>query len=230
MKIISKILTTFQSKPLNKKATTPFFRKEVEQDCLELSTQALEKKLINEVWQYGNKHNLETAKIIDKNGKLLNMTMEETPLGINFPNQSFLDMFFAFENSNFIHNHTFELPLSFVDINTLLNMQIHKMTAVTPKGKISSLVFPKNKMIRIEDGVVVSPKNSFEMSTDVAKLSNEEINYLKHLKLFDENEQKFLSNFRSAPEDIIKKLYNWRNSKIQDFADKFGLEYKIEHL
>lgn len=68
------------------------------------------------------------------------------------------------------------------------------------------------------------------MSTDVAKLSNEEINYLKHLKLFDKNEQKFLSNFRSAPEDIIKKLYNWRNSKIQDFADKFGLEYKIEHL
>lgn len=70
----------------------------------------------------------------------------------------------------------------------MLDLQIAKMSATTPSGGFSSLVFPKNKMIRMEGDKFIAPENTFSMSRDIEKMSISDIEILKKLKIFDEDD------------------------------------------
>lgn len=185
-----------------------------------------ETKLMNEVRTYGKEHGVETARIIDENGNIINLAMKESTRGVYLANESFLSLFLKVENTTLIHNHNVELPLSFTDINSLLCFQLSKITATTPSGKFSSMIFPADKMMRMEDGELINPKGMNNIYDDIEKLSIEEIELLKVLKIFHEDEKIMVSKLNNAPNEVIQQLAQWRNIKIQELADKYGLEYK----
>lgn len=211
MKIISKCYQAVKS-PLryayNKfRGTNPIkLKSDPVEDTIKLSPQAMETKLMQEVRNYGMENGLETARIMDKEGDIIHLKMAETPLSISFPEQGFISLFLRLDNSNFIHYHPRNLPLSFNDISTMYNLQISKMTAVTPNGGVSSLIFPREKMIRMEGDKLQVPKGMNDIYFDIERISGEEVELWKKFKIFSEDEKVFAQNLNDTPEETIQKL------------------------
>lgn len=214
--------------PLQKLNPTRFLTKAA--DVVEITSEKftpLEKRLMDEVREYSRKSGLETARIIDKQGKLVDMELWENPFYVTAISKKNIKVFnydfgitgriiktlTANHKSTMIHSHVANSPLSSQDLRPLIFRIYKKIIATTPDGSFSSIerlndfgnIFKLKKMLKARKGIAES---------QLKKASELKLMEKGHLKL-------------TADAETFKEYSNFSIKLIQDFADKFG--FKFEH-
>lgn len=165
----------------------------------------LEKEIINKI-KFGK---TEDARVIDKNG---NLAKEIFFIGNKYSVRLFPAMLYdenamvKFNDSTFIHNHIYNASLSSSDIYSMALLKIKKMVACTSDGSYSI----------IERKLPITEMNYKEFTDEAGDLVVKEI-----------LEMEILGNIRGITNtQRLKMLNQWREAKIQTFADKYSLEFK----
>lgn len=191
----------------------------------------LEKKLMEEVRLYSQKHNVETARVISMRGDLLdldvtlesyNHTSVASKVGMKLFGKDLgilgkkLKLKKDLKNSIYIHSHTIDTPLSAQDIMYLLSSKIRKITATTPNGHFSSLEIPKNLFYNKKKAITESIKMQY-----MRELRN------LNLGLLDFGiDSKTIYHFSDADFGKMKEYHDFSIKQLEDFADKFGFKFK----
>jgi len=180
-----------------------------------------EKKLMEEVRQYSLEHGVETARVLDKKGDLLDLELIELPNNVTAIGKRQFELLnymgiigrfikrtinydFVGRKGTYIHSHTSNVPLSGTDVIQMTGRKMKKIIATTPDGSFSSL----------EQTKYPKAKNYLDAAKKIATAQCEKAKELG-LKFNNTNPEK-MSEYSSFS---IKLL--------QDFADKFG--FKFEH-
>lgn len=184
---------------------------------------SLEKRLMEETRVYTQKYGIETARIIDRNGKNLELILDERPLNVNAKIYKFsasdsnleliskiikntYDLF----NCTHVHSHARDIPLSGVDVLTMLAINAKRIIATTPNGGFSFLEAP------IFPPFLRPWKNP---KTAAEKISELQVSKLKELGIFEE------SSFFNASDEKITEYSAFSTGLLQDFADRFGFQF-----
>lgn len=183
----------------------------------------LEKRLMEEARTYTQKYGVETARIIDRNGKNLELILDERPLNVNAKIYDCSASDSNFEiiskiikntydlfNCTHIHSHAMEIPLSGVDVLTMLAINAKKVIATTPNGGFSSLEMP------IFPPFLKPWKNP---KTAAEKLSELQVSKLKELGIFEKDA------LFNASDEKISEYSAFSIGLLQDFADRFGFKF-----
>lgn len=192
----------------------------------------IEINFMKEVMEYSIINEVETARILSKNDKLLDFHLYETPdfvgtlskkgikiLGkdIGPIGHTIRGRIISYNGTN-IHSHTIETPISGIDVVSLVKAPIKKIISITPEGKFSYLECP----------------NTFKsiFPSKKCKQSAQAIDYLQAKKgaklglLNIREDGLYTSNFNNADKDTIKEYSNYTIDLLQKFADEFGFNFK----
>ena len=168
---------------------------------------SLEKNIINKI----KSGKIETAKVIDKNGNLVNdikFIGDRYSVRIS-PECIFRDgIMDKFIDATYVHNHPFNAPLSSNDIYQMALLKLKKMVACTSDGGYSL-------MRRLKP---ISEMNYNEFVNAAGRLNSEEIQQMKYL-----GKKRGLTDIQR-----MELLNKWRYERFNAFADEFGLEFKSD--
>lgn len=185
----------------------------------------LEKRLMEETRAYTQKYGVETARIIDRNGKNLELILDERPMGVSAEVYDDISSCTNLEliskiikehinydlfNCTHIHSHARKVPLSGVDILTMLAINARKLIATTPNGGFSSLETP------IFPPFLKPWKNPKTAAREISEL---QVCKLKELGIF-EGDAIF-----NASDEKITEYSAFSTGLLQDFADRFGFQF-----
>lgn len=190
----------------------------------------IEQRLMTEVRQYTQKHGVETARVVNKNGRKLDVTVTESaqkaevfPKNIDFePKNRKAAIKSAFKkikymtslwNCSFIHSHPYETPLSGLDVFSMLKMGAKKMIATTPSGGCSSLEMPSTLTFLTHGPKIV------RAAIKISKLQEMK---LKELNLVENGAY----NFEKISSEQLKEYNDFSINLLQDFADRFRLKFQ----
>lgn len=218
--------------------STPFVRgaKGLKTDVVDIATSnfsPLERKLMDEVRAYTQESGKETARIINRNGKQLDIRTEETQISVRTCTKNTL----AFDSKHklksivsiakginetfkcsFVHSHTADTPISSQDVMSMLTVGMKKMVAITPNGGISSMEIPSIRgLIKHREAPTLETKR-------ISKLLDKKAKELGVLKI-DILEGTVDPN--SLDPEKLKQYSAYAVGLWQEFANKFGL--KFEH-
>lgn len=191
----------------------------------------LELQLMEDIRRYGIDTNLETACVIDKKGKLLDLDVIESAgstsimskegfkfLGMDIglgPIGHLLELQRQVLKGTFIHNHPAEVPLSGTDVNVMLTLRLKKMIATTPGGGFSYLKRPDNSNFIIPDIKCIKA---------ATELANAQYKKLKELGMIMEIDSIPKADFTDPKK--TKAYSDFSIKKLEEFARRFGFEFK----
>lgn len=184
----------------------------------------LEQKVMEEIAAYSKRHGVETARVISRHGKLLDLKVTEARTFCSLEGREELNILgikiiIKGYNETHIHSHPIDLPLSSGDVEYLLVSPIRKTIAVTTKGHYSSIERPMN-FSRILDPV--------KYHNDLRQLNLLQLQRGGDLGLITVNDMGFTEyHFKGADESKVKEYIQYSIKTLQDFADKTG--YRFEH-
>lgn len=204
-KIEPKKLPNFSAKEMVHKSHINDIKQETSSLSRETDFSPLEKDMMKEI----KSGKIETAKVIDKNGNLVNdieFIGDRYSVRIS-PECIFRDgVMDKFIDATYIHNHPFNAHLSSNDIYQMAMQKIKKMVACTSDGGYSL-------MRRLKP---ISEMNYNEFVNAAGRLNSEEIQQMKYL-----GKKRGLTDIQR-----MELLNKWRCKRFNDFAQEFGLEFK----
>ncbi len=208
-------------------------RHKYQHDFVEITGAAFTKTelaLMNECREFGKRTGLETTRIIDINDKQIKgLKLIELPYEtkIDFKKLGIKKVLtlYTSQDSTSIHNHNYELPISFPDIIEVIfpNQvpKLRKSIATTPSGGFSCFEKPFNKNILFVK----------EMGADLKKGYDSSVAAGKELGLFKIENNKPIYMLEEAGNKKIKTFSDYAVNLIEQFADKyeFKFNYKLNN-
>lgn len=192
----------------------------------------LEKRLMNEVRQYSEKNGVETARLINKNGRFKEMKLIESPMLVTLLDPKGIKIFgrdlgvlghllrtiVKLNKATIIHSHVTKGPLSSQDLNPIILGNAKKVTATTPDECFSSIENPKK--IRTPYQI----ERWMNLKKKLAKLQTEKSLELGIIKLNSKTKMPELN--LSATTEELKEYSDFSIKLLQDFSDKCGFKFK----
>lgn len=241
--IISKTKVSISSiitKPIQKLCRSKPINKGI--DTVEISGvkfTKLEQELMNEVREYSKEKLVETAKIIDKKGALINnlKTIESEYFVTLIDNKDFkifghkpkndtvqllgklLKGIKSMYKGTMIHSHIINGPLSSQDLKPFIFLNMKKVLATTPDGYFSYIGKQKHSNILV---------NIRRTAKARKQLGSQQTQKAIELGLITKTkEYPFLElNHKNGTPEQLKEYSDFSIKLLQDFANKFGFEFK----
>lgn len=195
----------------------------------------LEQQVIKEITEYSAQHGVETARVINRKGELLDLNvlelpgfcsvmLKEAPTVFGKPIKSTLLSVFinSFKLSLtsyegiFLHTHTKNVPLSHLDIQRFREFPIKKMVAASVDGCYSLIERPERYSTSRR-----ARSSAFQI------LRDSQIQCSKDLKLMTtDNKGNLQDHMMEADKDTLEKYSRFSIKLLQEYADATGCRFE----
>ncbi len=191
---------------------------------------ALEEKLMAECFQYTKAHGVETSRVVNRKGKVLDLKVNESPINTSVESKTGITIFgqdsgkgkslklmLDARGGHLVHSHPADTPLSITDVQYLMSSSFKRITAKTPNGYFSSMTKPRNPLyhrIKAFIDINLMKWNNWEEATK--------------LGLVDFGDDfKPISRLAEAKPEVMRQYQGFSIKQLQEFAKKY--HFVFEH-